>query len=150
MQKRINFYNKGQEAVKHLFATGQYLEKSSIEKNTQELIKIRVSQINHCAYCLDMHWKDARALGESEQRLYGLSAWEESPYYSDRERAALAWAEAVTACKISDQIYDLVSATFSEQELVDLTVVIYTINTWNRINVSFPHGIGTYKVGQFG
>jgi len=150
MQKRIMFFNKGQEALKHLFAMGNYVAHSSIDKTIQELVKIRVSQINRCAYCLDMHWKDARAMGETEQRLYGLSAWRESPYYSDRERAALAWAEAVTACVTPDEVYAEVSSQFSEQELVDLTMAITNINTWNRLNVPFPHGIGTYKVGQFG
>lgn len=149
MQKRINFFNKGQESLKHLFAMGNYVHHSSVDKTIQELVKIRVSQINRCAYCLDMHWKDARSMGETEQRLYGLSAWKESPYYSDKERAALAWAEAVTACIIPDEVYTEASTQFSEQELVDLTMVVTNINTWNRINVSFPHAIGTYKVGQF-
>ncbi len=94
MEKRANFFIKGQEALKPLFAMGNYVKNSRIEKPLQELVKIRVSQINKCAYCLDMHWKDARNMGETEQRLYGLSAWEESPYYTDRERAALLWAEA--------------------------------------------------------
>ncbi len=88
---RINFSEKGQEAVKPLYAMGRYLKNSDIEATLQELIKIRVSQINGCAFCLDMHWKDARALGETEQRLYGLSVWNESPYYSERERAGLLW-----------------------------------------------------------
>src|SRR5688572_9975873 len=88
MNNRLNLMAKGQAALKPLFALGHYVKNSSIEKDLQELVKIRVSQINRCAYCLDMHWKDARALGETEQRLYGLSAWQESPYYTDRERAA--------------------------------------------------------------
>lgn len=150
MEKRINFFAKGQEALKPLFAMGNYVNKSRIEKSLQELVKIRASQINKCAYCLDMHWKDARAAGETEQRLYGLSAWEESPYYSEREQAALLWAEAVTACKVSDEVYAITKAQFNEEELIDLTMVVTTINTWNRLNVSFPHDIGTYKVGQFG
>jgi len=150
MEKRANFFIKGQEALKPLFAMGNYVKNSRIEKPLQELVKIRVSQINKCAYCLDMHWKDARGMGETEQRLYGLSAWEESPYYTDRERAALLWAEAVTASKIPDAIYAEVSPHFTEEELIDLTMAVTTINTWNRLNISFPHAVGTYKVGQFG
>ncbi|MGN6438014.1 MAG: carboxymuconolactone decarboxylase family protein [Agriterribacter sp.] len=150
MEKRTNFFVKGQEALKPLFAMGSYVKNSRIEKSLQELVKIRVSQINKCAYCLDMHWKDARAAGETEQRLYGLSAWEESPYYTDRERAALLWAEAVNVCKVPDAVYAAVSAHFGEEELIDLTMVVTNINTWNRLNISFPHAIGTYRVGQFG
>lgn len=150
MEKRTNFFLKGQEGLKPLFAMGNYVKNSRIEKPLQELVKIRVSQINKCAYCLDMHWKDARAMGETEQRLYGVSAWEEAPYYTDRERAALLWAEAVTACKVPDNVYSEVSRHFTEEELIDLTMAVTNINTWNRLNISFPHGIGTYRVGQFG
>jgi AhpD family alkylhydroperoxidase len=149
MEKRIDVFNKGQEALKPLFAMGNYANHSSIDKNLQELIKIRVSQINSCAYCLDMHWKDARSIGETEQRLYGLSAWKESPYYSEKERAALSFAEAVTACKMPDEVYTQTAMHFSEQELVDLIIVANTINVWNRINIAFPKEAGTYKVGQF-
>lgn len=150
MEKRTNFFVKGPEALKPLFAMGNYLKNSRIEIPLQLLIEIRVSQINRCAYCLDMHWKDARAIGETEQRLYGLGVWQESPYYTDRERAALLWAEAVTACKVPDAVYEKVSQHFSEEELIDLTMAVGTINTWNRLNISFPHGVGTYRVGQFG
>lgn len=146
---RINLTAKGQEALKPLFAAGSYLKNSRIEKTLQELIKLRVSQINSCAFCLDMHWKDARALGETEQRLYGLDAWRESPYYSERERAGLQWAEAVTACKVPDEVYAQVARHFTEEELIDLTMVVTLINTWNRLNISFPKEvIGTYKAGQ--
>lgn len=144
---RTNLSAKGQEALKTLFAAGQYLKNSRIEKTLQELVKIRVSQINRCAYCLDMHWKDARALGETEQRLYGLSAWEESPYYSERERAALQWAEAVTACKVPDPVYAEAAKHFNEQELIDLTRVVNVINTWNQLNIAFPKEPGTYQAG---
>lgn len=149
--KRTNFVAKGQEALKPLFAVGNYVKKSRIEKTLQELIKLRVSQINGCAFCLDMHWKDARALGETEQRLYGLNAWHESPYYSERERAALQWAEAVTACKVPDKIYAEVAQHFTEEELIDLTMVVSSITTWNQLNIAFPKEvIGTYEVGQLG
>lgn len=150
MEQRLNFQEKGQNALKGLFSLGAYLKKSQVEHSLLELINFRVSQINGCAYCLDMHSKDARAAGETEQRLYGLSAWRETPYYSDRERAGLAWAEAVNACNVPDAVYKKVSEYFSEEELVDLTVAVGTINTWNRLNIAFPNAVGTYKVGMFG
>lgn len=150
MEQRINFQAKGQNALKALFGVGAYLKKSSIEKNLQELIHFRVSQINKCAYCLDMHSKELREAGETEQRLYGLSAWRETPYYSDRERAALAWAEAVNQCDIPDDVYEEVSAHFTEEELVDLTLTVGAINIWNRFNIAFRTVPGDYKVGQFG
>lgn len=150
MEPRINVHEKGQNALKTLFAVGGYLKKSSLEKTLQELVVFRVSQINSCAYCLDMHSKDARAHGETEQRLYGLSAWRETPYYTERERAALGWAEAVTKAVIPDDIYNETKKQFSDEEMIDLTFVITTINTWNRINLAFPTEAGTYQVGQFG
>ncbi len=153
MEERTNLLAKGQEALKPLFAMGNYVRNSRIEKDLQELVKVRVSQINGCAYCLDMHWKDARAMGETEQRLYGLSVWHESPYYSERERAALLWAEVVTGCKVPNKVYEKVTQHFTEEEMIDLTMVINTINIWNRLNISFPKDpdeIGTYKVGQWG
>ncbi|MDB5147214.1 MAG: carboxymuconolactone decarboxylase [Mucilaginibacter sp.] len=149
MEKRISIWEKGQNALKPLFGMGTYLKKASIEEALLELVNFRVSQINKCAYCLDMHYKDARAKGETEQRLYGLSAWEESPYYTDRERAAFAWAEAVTTCHVTDEVYRTAKGRFSDEELIDLTMAITTINIWNRINLSFPNVAGTYQVGQF-
>lgn len=150
MEKRINIFGKGQNALKPLFEMAGYLKKSTLGIELRHLIEFRVSQINQCAYCLDMHYKDARANGETEQRLYGLSAWREAPYYTERERAAFAWAEAVTAAHVPDEVYQHVSDHFSELELIDLTMVVTTINTWNRINLSFPNVPGTYKVGMFG
>ena len=150
MEKRINIFGKGQNALKPLFEMAAYLKKSTLGIELRHLIEFRVSQINQCAYCLDMHYKDARANGETEQRLYGLSAWREAPYYTERERAAFAWAEAVTAAHVPDEVYQHVSDHFSEVELIDLTMVVTTINTWNRINLSFPNVPGTYKVGMFG
>lgn len=149
METRLNLFEKGQNALKPLFSFGSYLKKSPVA-DVLELVFFRVSQINGCAYCLDMHSKDARAKGETEQRLYGLSAWEETPYYTDRERAAFTWAEAVTKCHIPDEAYAKAREQFSEEELVDLTVAVTTINTWNRLNLSFPQVAGTYRVGQFG
>jgi len=97
-----------------------------------------------------MHSKDARAAGETEQRLYGISAWRETPYFSNRERAALAWAEALTKCDVPDVIYNKVKEQFTDEEMIDLSLAITTINTWNRLNLAFPNEPGTYKVGQFG
>jgi AhpD family alkylhydroperoxidase len=150
METRINIQEKGQSALKPLFGIGAYLKKSAVEETLLELVYFRVSQINGCAYCLDMHSKDLRAKGETEQRLYGLSAWHEAPYYTVRERAALAWAEALTKSDVPDSVYNEVKGQFSEQDLIDLTLAITTINTWNRINLAFPFGVGTYQVGQFG
>ena len=152
MQQRINSFEKGQGVLQAMFTAGKYLSKSSIEKPLSELIFMRVSQINGCAYCLDMHSKDLRAAGETEQRLYMLSAWRESPVYTDRERAALAWAEAVTLVTeghVSDEVYEAARKEFSEQELIDLTFAVATINTWNRLNIAFRTEAGGYKVGQF-
>lgn len=149
MEARVNLMEKGMGAVKALFGLTQYIKKSSIDQQLAHLIEFRVSQINGCAYCLDMHWKDAVALGESEQRLYGLSAWRESPYYTDRERAALAWAESLTKAQMHDNVYDEAASQFSDQELIDLTMIVTTINTWNRMNIAFPNAVGTYRVGQF-
>lgn len=150
MKTRINVFEKGQKAIGTLFGIGNYLKGSSVEKSLIELAAFRVSQINQCAYCLDMHSKDLRAAGETEQRIYGLSAWKETPYYSQRERAALAWAEAVTLADISDNVYEAVKAEFSDEELIDLTLAVTTTNTWNRINLAFPNTPGSYRVGQFG
>ena len=148
--ERLNVHTKGQKALKTLFGIGGYLKESPVEERLLTLVYFRVSQINSCAYCLDMHSKDARHEGETEQRLYGLSAWKETSYYSDRERSALIWAEAVTKCDIPDAVYSEVSALFTEAELIDLTLAVTTINTWNRLNIAFPNEPGSYRVGQFG
>ncbi|SEJ66337.1 alkylhydroperoxidase AhpD family core domain-containing protein [Dyadobacter sp. SG02] len=150
MEARLNFFEKGQNAVKPLFALGSYIKKSTLGRQLVELVDFRISQINGCAYCLDMHSKELRAMGETEQRLYGLNAWREAPYYTDRERAALAWAEAVNALHVTDEVYKAVSAQLTEEEIVDLTMAVSAINAWNRINIAFPAGVGTYRVGQFG
>ncbi|HEU4990555.1 MAG TPA: carboxymuconolactone decarboxylase family protein [Gemmatimonadaceae bacterium] len=126
----------------------QYLHHCSLEEPLIHLIKLRASQINGCAYCIDMHWKDLRALGESEQRLYALDAWRECAWYSDRERAALAWTEAVTLVadgQVPDAVYDEVKGVLSEQELADLTCAVATINAWNRLAISARTEAGTYE-----
>ncbi len=152
MKQRMNFYEAGYNAMKPLFSLGAYLFKSPVEKSLLDLIYFRVSQINGCAYCLDMHSKDLRALGETEQRLYVLDAWREAPFYTQRERAALAWAEAVTKItdgNVPDAVYEEVRKHFTEAELVDLTMAVLNINNYNRINIAFRTPAGTYEVGQY-
>jgi AhpD family alkylhydroperoxidase len=154
MEKRVNIQAKGQEAFKAMYGLGKYLSKSSLEESLLNLVYFRVSQINGCAFCLDMHAKDLRESGETEQRLYVLNAWREAPFYSKRERAAFAWAEAVTKLSngaVSDEVYREASKEFSEQELIDLTMAVITINSYNRINLAFPMPelVGTYHPGQF-
>src|SRR5512138_2538740 len=112
-----------------------YLHECGLEESLYTLVKLRASQINGCAFCIDMHWKDLRALGENEQRLYGLDAWRESPYYTDRERAAFAWTEAVTNIQtehVPDELFEQTRKQFTDKELADLTVAVATINAWNR------------------
>lgn len=151
-QQRINIMEKGAKALKAMYGLGAYLSKCSIETPLLNLIYFRVSQINGCAFCLDMHAKDMRAEGESEQRLYLLNAWHEAPFYSDRERAALAWAEAVTRIAggdVPDEVYQQVRAQFSEEEIVDLTLAVTTINSYNRFNIAFRTTAGHYQPGDF-
>lgn len=150
METRINLFEKGQKAIGTLFGISAYLKKSNLEKSLLDLVDFRVSQINGCAYCLDMHSKEALAAGETTQRLLSVSAWRETPYYTTKEEAALAYAEAVTACHVTDEVYNLAKAEFSDEDLIDLTLVITTINTWNRMNIAFSTVPGTYRVGQFG
>ncbi len=136
-----------------MYELGKHLAKSSIEQSLLNLIYFRVSQINGCAFCLDMHAKDLRANGETEQRLYLLDAWRESPFYTDKERAALAWAEALTTITsglVPADIYAAAAKHFSAAELVDLTLAVITINGYNRLNIAFGAPVGTYEPGQFG
>ena len=152
MKQRIDLLEKGQKVIKALGGLSVYLAKSSLEPQLINLIDFRVSQINGCAYCLDMHSKDLRAAGETEQRLYTIAAWREAPFYSERERAALAWAEAVTRLKegnVPDDVYEDARRQFSEEELIDLTVAVTTINTYNRINIAFKTPAGDYQPGQW-
>ena len=152
MKQRIDLLEKGQKVIKALGGLSVYLAKSSLEPQLINLIDFRVSQINGCAYCLDMHSKDLREAGETEQRLYTIAAWREAPFYSERERAALAWAEAVTKLKdgnVPDEVYEDARRQFSEEELIDLTVAVTTINTYNRINIAFRTPAGDYQPGQW-
>lgn len=152
MKQRINVQVTGHNAMKSLYAQGAHLAKSPVEQSLLNLIYFRVSQINGCAFCLDMHAKDLRAEGETEQRLFVLNAWREAPFYSERECAALAWAEALTRLNgpVPDAIYEEALQHFTEEELVDLTLATITINSYNRINLAFPPAnVGSYRVGQF-
>jgi AhpD family alkylhydroperoxidase len=152
MEPRINVFDKGQNAMKALYSLGIYLAKSPIEQSLLNLIYFRVSQINGCAFCLDMHSKDLLIKGETGQRLYVLDAWREAPFYTARERAALAWAEAVTKINggnVPDEVYDEVRGEFSEEETIDLTMAVIAINSYNRINIAFRPKVGTYQPGKY-
>lgn len=148
MRPRL-FYAKAAPGVYDAMdALDTYLADCGLPDVLLHLVRLRASQMNGCAYCIDMHWKDLRALGESEQRLYGLDAWREAPYYSDRERLALEWTEAVTAIGVDhapDALYERVKALFSEKELCDLTLAIATINAWNRLSIAGRLEPGHYK-----
>ena len=148
MQQRFDGAKVAPHAYKAILAMEQYLHQSSLDEKLLVLVKLRASQMNGCAYCIDMHWKDLREAGETEQRLYGLDAWRESPYYTDRERAALAWTEAVTLIAeghAPDDIYEQLIQQFSEKEVADLTFAIATINVWNRLAIASRATPGQYR-----
>ena len=128
-----------------------YVKQSGLEASLLHLVKLRASQMNGCAYCIDMHFKDLRAAGDTEQRLYSLDAWQECPYYTPRERAALAWTESVTSLatpRVPDNLYDEVRRHFTEKEIADLTLAIVAINGWNRLAIAFRAVPGTYQRQQ--
>ena len=149
MQERFQYSKAYPEAYKAMLALSQAVEKTGLTPQLIDLVNYRVSQLNGCAFCLDMHSKDLRARGDTEQRLYMISAWREAPHlYSDRERAALAWAEAVTRLEdgqVPDELYEIARQEFSQAELVQLTLAIVVINGWNRFNVAFRTPAGNYK-----
>jgi AhpD family alkylhydroperoxidase len=148
MTERIAFAQMAPDGIKALMALETYIHRAGLEPALLELIKTRVSQINGCAYCLDMHTKDAVAAGETMQRLFLLSAWREAPCYNERERAALAWAEAVTLLPqngVPDEVYAEARRHFSEKELTDLNFAVIAINAWNRLAVPFRKAAGTYQ-----
>jgi AhpD family alkylhydroperoxidase len=148
MQARFEYMKAAPGVYKAMSALEQYLNESELEQPLLHLIKMRASQINGCAYCIDMHSKDLRAIGETEQRIYSLDAWRECPYYTDRERAALAWTEAVTLITnghVPDQLYEEVRPHFSEKELADLTLAIAAINSWNRLSIAARVVPGAYQ-----
>ena len=140
MKPRMNFFQAAPDTIKALSALETQIQASGLEQSLIELVKTRASQINGCAFCINMHTQDARKHGETEQRLYLLNAWREAPLYSERERAALAWTEAVTLISethASDEVYEQVCGEFSETETVNLTMLIATINAWNRLAIAF-------------
>ena len=140
MTARINFYAASADAIKALSALEVAVSKLGLEPSLLELVKLRASQINGCAYCVDLHTTDARKAGESERRLHGVSVWRETPFFTPRERAALAWTEALTQLSLThapDADYALLAAQFNDKEMVDLTLAISTINSWNRFAVGF-------------
>jgi AhpD family alkylhydroperoxidase len=142
---------RAMRAMRAMLGLSGYEARCGLEPSLLDLVKMRASQVNGCAYCLDMHTKDARARGESEQRLYLLDAWRESPFYSERERAALAWTEAVTLVaesRVPDAVYAEVRRQFSDDELLALTMAVATINAWNRLNVALRTVPGTYQSGS--
>jgi AhpD family alkylhydroperoxidase len=152
MEPRIDYLKSARGAYHAMLGIEHYLQQCGLEESLLHLIKLRVSQVNGCAYCIDMHWKDLRARGESEQRLYGLDAWEESPYYTDRERAALAWAESVTNIQdghVPDAVFEHVKNFFSDKELADLTLAVTAINSWNRLSIAARTVPGTYEPGKY-
>jgi AhpD family alkylhydroperoxidase len=148
MKPRLDYGRVAPGGYRALASLEAYLRESGLEHPLLHMVKLRASQINGCAYCIDMHWKDARAAGESEQRLYGLDAWRESPYYSDRERAALEWTEALTKVTdghVPDAVYEAVRGSFTDKELADLTWAVAAINAWNRVAIAFRSEAGSYK-----
>lgn len=149
MDQRLDFDKAAPAGIAALGRLQSYVDGCGLGHQLLELVKTRASQLNACAYCIDMHTKDARAGGETEQRLYGLSAWREAPYYTPRERAALAWTEAVTKLHgdVEDATYDEARRHFSEKELVDLTLAVITINAWNRLAIPFRLPAGSYEPG---
>lgn len=139
MKPRLSYGSTAPGIYDAMDSLDQYLASCGLEDSLLHLVRLRASQVNGCAYCIDMHWKDLRAAGESEQRLYSLHAWRESPFYTDRERAALAWTEAVTFISdghAPDTVYQDARAHFSEKELADLTCAVATINAWNRLSIA--------------
>jgi AhpD family alkylhydroperoxidase len=151
MRQRINAYAMGHKTVDALHGLGQSVTNSSLDRSLLELLYFRVSQINGCTFCLDVHSKNLRAWGETEQRLYVMAAWREAPFFSDKERSALAWAEALTKISdslVPDKIFSEAKKHFSEAELVDLTMAVVAINGYNRINIAFGANVGSYRVSS--
>ena len=148
MQPRLEYAKVAPGALTAMRGLETYVHSAGLEPKLLELAKVRASQLNGCAYCLDMHTKDARAAGETEQRLYAVAAWHETPFFTDRERAALAWTEAVTRVgqtRVPDEAYELARQHFGEKELVDLTLAVVAINGWNRLAIAFRTVPGSYK-----
>ncbi len=148
MEARLDYMKASPEAYKAMVQMEGVVRRSGIDPHLLKLIKIRASQLNGCAFCIDMHTKDARFKGETEQRIYSLDAWRETPFFTDKERAALAWTEALTNIQIGhapDDVYGELSKIFSEEEIVNITLAITTINAWNRIAIGFRMVPGGYE-----
>jgi AhpD family alkylhydroperoxidase len=148
MQSRLSYEKAAPGALRAMLSLEKYVQESGLERSLLELVKTRASQINGCAYCIDMHTKDARAAGETEQRLYALNAWRETPFYTDRERAALAWTEAVTLVHnghVPDEVFQQAQEQFTDNELVNLTTAVVAINGWNRLAIAFRAVPGRYQ-----
>jgi AhpD family alkylhydroperoxidase len=148
MKQRLDYAKASPKGFEAMRSLERHVRQSGLDPRLLELVRTRASQLNGCAYCLDMHTKDARAAGETEQRLYALSAWRETPYFDACERAALAWTEAVTRLaedRVSDETYHEVCQHFDERSLVDLTLAIVAINSWNRLAIAFRKEPGTYQ-----
>ena len=146
--QRLRYAKVAPDAYRAMLALEDYVRSAGIEPALLELVKLRASYLNGCAYCVDMHTKDARAAGETEQRLYAVPVWRETPFFTPRERAALAWTEAITELGregVSDEVYDAARAHFDEAELVRLTMAIVVINGWNRLSVAFRSEVGGYQ-----
>lgn len=151
MSSRIEFAKAAPGAFRAMLALERYIHNCGLEPSLLDLVKMRASQINGCAYCLDMHSKDARAAGETEQRLYLLDAWREAPCYSERERKALEWTEALTLVAddhVPDEVYTRVRQQFSEEELVNLSLAVVAINGWNRMAIGLRSEVGGYRPGM--
>jgi AhpD family alkylhydroperoxidase len=151
MEPRIDYQKYALDAQHAMYALEKYIAGCGLDHKLIHLLKMRASQINGCAFCIDMHSKDARALGETEQRLYALDAWRETPFYTDRERAALEWTESLTLVSqthVPDEVFETVKRHFTEKEIVDLTFLITTINAWNRIAISSRAVPGQYNAKQ--
>lgn len=152
MEARMDYAKASPKGFQAMYGLQAHVDGCKLEHSLLELVKMRASQINGCAFCLDMHSKDARAAGETEQRLYLLNAWREAPFYTDRERAALAWTEALTLIagkEVPDALYQEAREHFSETELVDLSLAIIAINGWNRLSISFHAQAGVYQPGDY-
>lgn len=150
--QHVDYASLAPQALRAQLGLESYIRQSGLDQSLMDLVKLRASYINGCAYCVDMHTKDARLAGETEQRLYAIPVWRETPFFTPRERVALAWAEAVTeiAKGVSDELLDLARAHFTEKELVDLTMVVVTINGWNRLSITFRAPVGSYVAGSSG
>lgn len=148
MSQRLSYFDVDPEGLAPMLALEAHIRRSGLDHTIVELVKMRASQLNGCAYCLDMHSKDALAAGETAQRLHVLPAWREAPFYTERERAALAWTEALTHLPsggVPDELYESVRAHFEEKEMVVLTLVIVAINSWNRLAIGFGADVGSYQ-----